>query len=676
MISAVAEATSNSALRVLENRFLSYRCNMSDALSAIGMVVLAHDRHWLYPLTLPTGRIVAGRCEIKENWSGVFSMPRLKVYLSWEPGCAWSKLQPTFVWASRWIRQQCYALQLQERGFSNQRHFPPGTRFSCDDFVRRPSNSAKLFIGQRPLQEIMPIAVSELSPEKKAEGTYRQGVLRVFCHDLRTDIPHNRKYELFIPFARRDMTRIEQFAACSQNQVMDFTVPDYSATPLLQWFLEIPEDVVARFHALADERSLQKGHEELSPEEQLPYQPVGTPRNEGDCESLEGDHCFRLKTGDLVYFDVANTGGTPSVTEVSLSSIWRGAVKERSHAFFYRINSELLPFNASRQYISPAEWLFGFVEMNEDKDQIVQLARTFAGKMHFSPARLVTAPQDGPLDDAVTLKVLNTPKLPCPAMYFAAPDGTPKKSELAAGTHNPNGRKFYLHTWQENGEVVKLNKKGLRDANGKEPWRSHNSPNGPRPHLKVRITPLKKGCVFYFHVDFDNLSAAELDLLCFALQPDGLFHHKIGMGKPIGLGTVRVSIEGLFLVNRLARYDSDDMFGGYRYHQVWWGDQHGAEWRNRYPGAAAAGRPTIGAQDQPEHRAARYLEQHSDSATRALLILGNPQNVRYPVHYPQRANEDVEVETFRWFVHNEPRATHPKQRLHWNGTGLLPTLER
>ncbi|MGQ0594715.1 MAG: TIGR03986 family type III CRISPR-associated RAMP protein [Gammaproteobacteria bacterium] len=676
MISSVAESASNSALRVLENRFLTYRRKMSEAMSAIGMVILAHGKYWLYPLTLPTGRITAGTCEIDKKWSGVFCTPRLKVYLSWEPSAAWSKLQPTFVWASRRTHQQYYALPLEDRRFDNQRNCPPGTRFSCDDFVRRPSKSASLFIGQRPLQEIIPVVVSKLSQEqRKMGGAYRQGVLRVFAHKLRTDIPQNRTHELFIPFSKRDLSRIEEFIGCDPHEVTAFTIPDYSA-PTLQWFLEIPHDVVARYHALADERS-EKGQEKLSPEEQLPYQPVGTPRNEGDCDNRDIPHSLRLKSGDLIYFDVANTDVSPSVAEVSFSSIWRGAVKERAHAFFCNISRELLPFNALRRYISPAEWLFGFVEVNEGKDLMNRSARAFAGKVNLSPARLLSAPQGGPFEDEVTLKVLSSPKPPCPAMYFAAQAST-AKSELTAETHNPNGRKFYLHAWQQNGEVVKLNSKGSRDANVREPWRSHDSPTGPKRHLKVRVKPVKKGCVFYFHVDFDNLSATELDLLCFALQPNSLFHHKLGMGKPIGLGTVRVNIEGLFLVNRLVRYGSDDVFDRSRYHQVWWGGHHSAEWRSRYrlEMVAATGQPTIAQQEQPEQRAARYLEQHTGSTTHVLLALGNPQNIRDPVHYPQLANLDVEVETFKWFVYNDRPQTRPKQRLHWNGTGDPPPLER
>ena len=40
-------------------------------------------------------------------------------------------------------------------------------------------------------------------------------------------------------------------------------------------------------------------------------------------------------------------------------------------------------------------------------------------------------------------------------------------------------------------------------------------------------------------VDFDNLSPRELGLLLYALKPAEGFRHKLGMGKPIGLGGVR-----------------------------------------------------------------------------------------------------------------------------------------
>lgn len=46
----------------------------------------------------------------------------------------------------------------------------------------------------------------------------------------------------------------------------------------------------------------------------------------------------------------------------------------------------------------------------------------------------------------------------------------------------------------------------------------------------------------------------KLGLLLYALEPDAGFHHKVGMGKPLGLGSVKVEVLGYFRVDRGQRY--------------------------------------------------------------------------------------------------------------------------
>jgi CRISPR/Cas system CSM-associated protein Csm3 (group 7 of RAMP superfamily) len=62
-------------------------------------------------------------------------------------------------------------------------------------------------------------------------------------------------------------------------------------------------------------------------------------------------------------------------------------------------------------------------------------------------------------------------------------------------------------------------------------------------HRNVRIEPLVRG-VFHFTLRYWNVGEIELGLLLHALQlPPGLYH-KFGMGKSLGLGTVRIEIIG------------------------------------------------------------------------------------------------------------------------------------
>src|SRR5262249_50133644 len=77
---------------------------------------------------------------------------------------------------------------------------------------------------------------------------------------------------------------------------------------------------------------------------------------------------------------------------------------------------------------------------------------------------------------------------------------------------------------------------------------------------KLRVTPLRTGLDFYFHIDFDNLLDRELGLLLYALRPTEAYRHKIGLGKPLGLGTARIDPLGLFLVDRKQRYEKQTGF--------------------------------------------------------------------------------------------------------------------
>lgn len=143
-----------------------------------------------------------------------------------------------------------------------------------------------------------------------------------------------------------------------------------------------------------------------------------------------------------------------------------------------------------------------------------------------------------------------------PTMYFlnrANPDAPISKK--AFGTTDPTnfkaqGGKFYLHHV---------------DAAEGEPWATKVAPEaddgdenaGAAAGRKSAVRPLRAGVTFRFHVDFDNLTERELNLLCFALQPSTAFRHKIGMGKGIGLGSIEIVPEALRIVDRPRRYSTD-----------------------------------------------------------------------------------------------------------------------
>lgn len=74
-------------------------------------------------------------------------------------------------------------------------------------------------------------------------------------------------------------------------------------------------------------------------------------------------------------------------------------------------------------------------------------------------------------------------------------------------------------------------------------------------NMRVTLRPVKADTSFQGKIHFENLTSIELGALLFALElPEGCFH-KIGMGKPLGLGSIEVKPR-LYLSDRPKRYQS------------------------------------------------------------------------------------------------------------------------
>ena len=89
-----------------------------------------------------------------------------------------------------------------------------------------------------------------------------------------------------------------------------------------------------------------------------------------------------------------------------------------------------------------------------------------------------------------------------------------------------------------------------------------------RKHVSqlTEVDPVKPGVSFKFRIDFENLTPEELGAVCWVLalpgEPGKQYCHRLGMGKPLGMGTVRISSR-LYTSDRAARYSS--LFEGQRW---------------------------------------------------------------------------------------------------------------
>lgn len=182
---------------------------------------------------------------------------------------------------------------------------------------------------------------------------------------------------------------------------------------------------------------------------------------------------------------------------------------------------------------------------------------------------------------------------------------------------------------------------------------------------KMRVTPLKVGTPFLFHLDFVNATQEELGYLLYALRPTIAFRHKLGLGKPLGLGQVQIDVLGLAFIDRASCYDPENLFGPkYRSFESripvesWKGLS--ASMLHRYREESRAARSTPG----PIHPfpsisdlAQQVREGISPAIRNALEAVGDPALVKETVTYPVRWRQDSEGEHFRWFVENDKRRT-------------------
>jgi len=87
----------------------------------------------------------------------------------------------------------------------------------------------------------------------------------------------------------------------------------------------------------------------------------------------------------------------------------------------------------------------------------------------------------------------------------------------------------------------------------------YHRPPGPRTttersRYNKTVEAIKPGVIFEFTVDYTNLTDDELALLVLALVLEPEMCHKVGMGKPVGLGSAKVEIVRWEQVDRQTRY--------------------------------------------------------------------------------------------------------------------------
>ena len=209
------------------------------------------------------------------------------------------------------------------------------------------------------------------------------------------------------------------------------------------------------------------------------------------------------------------------------------------HAMMFRLPYEHTPYDLvprqlrNTEQTDLAEALFGYVEENA-KERSVNLA----GRVSVTAATLKS--NQGSVwfsDEAIVPQILASPK-PTTFQHYLVQREASKKQLRHYNSQTPKeavirGHKLYWHKG-------KVSREEFEKPNHVDPGTQH-----------TEIRPVKSGVQFGFKIYFENLSPEELGAVLWILnlaQDEG-YRLKLGMGKPLGLGAVKIESE-LRLTNR------------------------------------------------------------------------------------------------------------------------------
>lgn len=275
--------------------------------------------------------------------------------------------------------------------------------------------------------------------------------------------------------------------------------------------------------------------------------------------------------------------------------------------------------------------VFGWVKAEREEDRNKRVA--YAGRVRFTHATLTEDGDKGVFADELPLAILGGPKPTTTLFYLRSKNGTwtdkDRTSSGAAetigydGSNELRGRKVYRH------HGAALNRLEYERA-GRRRDHQNRSVRGVRA----------PGNVFEFTIDFHNLAPVELGALLWTLNiGDEGCHYRLGYGKPLGFGSVRLAIERVDLFDLEERYQSLDTSGLRRVTMA------EKDWLERFELTVERcyGRPI------------RDLVSIRDLFT-LLREPGKAQSAR--IHYPRTGvKPDPEGKNFEWFVANKAKST-------------------
>lgn len=318
--------------------------------------------------------------------------------------------------------------------------------------------------------------------------------------------------------------------------------------------------------------------------------------------------------------------------------------------------------------LSPAERMFGWTAPQGDD------SGGYRGQLRFGAVQCSSHAAIHRFTNGIQLAPLNSPKPNQARFYTHNKQGKPRDGENRSegykkGLYTLAGNKVYPHQnytgdyWSPSGntwtadEAVDRKKNAPYQKADNGHFRYYLAPHGTKYKVSFATDSwVKPKTGFGTTIRFDNLSKADLQALLWAADftgdpADGRFY-RLGMGKPLGFGSVSVRID----FDKSAIWTTDNLCKRYLFEEA-----------------------------APETEdALRGLSEEFDNEFRkeasttylAMLNAAKGFDEKYPVHYPwvrPAAGDPIEpqAETYRYFVSND------KGELANGGPGpkhALPTI--
>jgi CRISPR-associated protein (TIGR03986 family) len=413
------------------------------------------------------------------------------------------------------------------------------------------------------------------------------------------------------------------------------------------------EDLITDYQKIHEKELQERKKKGKSPSDYLGQEPGQTAWS----HHIRDKSAVEFKEGTLCYVELEDDADLQTLHSSDIVALQPVTISRR----LYDTEPEkLLPKSLhpaqTKQELSPADRVFGWVNQNGQGSYKGNL-RVHSVECQTSKSQAIS--EFGDL--GVPLAILGEPK-PAQTRFYCAEDkeGTPikqgqsKEHGYSGKKRGLRGRKAYPHHRDLPDGYWKKPTRDRTEVEMNGHYQEYRRPKGEkeRDSQNRSITAwVNPGTEFAFDIDVTNLSDVELGALLWLLSLPDHHYHRLGGGKPLGFGSVKVQINENSTDLRLG----EDWKQFYRTLQITEGDK-----KQDYLNCVAKYKQAT----QELYGKGKSFESISFISAFCTAAAGFDDG--HPIHYPRIDQKiDPDGKNYEWFTNNEGGD-------QWS----LPSLER